>query len=141
MNDKTQIVYAEYIKSDEWKDRRVLALKRATTRERYSTSPRCEFCGQAGSRFKKRRSDLDHRERKHRVDDSNGLEVHHLHYRTLGEELPEDLVVLCTDNLYARRKIGCHERAHLDPLFRDAVERLVERRERGGIGQMYERQG
>lgn len=35
------------------------------------------------------------------------LEVHHVHYRTLGNESPRDLVVLCA---------GCHARAHRDEL-------------------------
>ncbi len=107
--------YSDYIKSDEWKERRVAALTRAHVR--------CEFCGREGGRFKNRRSDLDSKDRRYRVEDSNGLEVHHLHYRTLGDEQPADLIVLCTGDA------GCHEQAHADPLFREALERRVELRE------------
>ncbi len=34
---------------------------------------------------------------------TSGLSVHHRHYRTLGRERPEDLIVLCSD---------CHQARH-----------------------------
>ena len=34
------------------------------------------------------------------MDGSNGLEVHHLTYKRLGCEEPDDLIVLCTDACY-----------------------------------------
>jgi hypothetical protein len=147
MQEGTQqtISYRSYINSDEWKDRRVTALQRSGGG---GGSPACEMCGLRGDNHKNPRRSLGSRERRYRVDGSNGLEVHHLHYETLGSERPEDLIVLCTDVLYyemhdARveaamqngddlppvpEEIGCHERCHADPLFRAAVERVAARR-------------
>lgn len=92
--------YREYINSDDWKLRRVAALKRSISRSTSRRYPACEVCGKEGHSHKNSRSRLDSRERRFRVDYSNGLEVHHLHYRNLGQEEPEDLIVLCTDVLY-----------------------------------------
>ena len=38
-----------------------------------------------------------------------GLELHHLHYRTVGAESPWDLLALCR---------VCHQREHMDPAGR-----------------------
>ena len=57
--------YYEYLKSPEWGEKRRLALQRAN----FS----CERCGETGV----------------------PLEVHHRHYRTLGEESEDDLKALC----------------------------------------------
>src|SRR3546814_2939159 len=37
---------------------------------------------------------------RYRVENAVGLEVHHLNYRSLGQEEPQDLIVLCTDALF-----------------------------------------
>jgi 5-methylcytosine-specific restriction endonuclease McrA len=105
--------YREYIQSDDWKKRRGRALWRSA----HLQTPQCEICGKLGGSFKNRDSDD-----RHRVDNSRGLEVHHLTYTNLGNETPEDLIVLCTDNLHLvysnfKRGVGCHERAHADPDF------------------------
>lgn len=68
--------YNERIHSLEW-----LGLKQAIIRKRGAN---CEVCGVLGS---------DRR-----------LEMHHLTYRNLGEEKPEDLQLLCLD---------CHKWAHI----------------------------
>lgn len=44
------------------------------------------------------------------------LQVHHLHYRTLGDESPRDLVVVCGP---------CHEGAHADPVVQAELEQLA----------------
>lgn len=92
--------YRTYIDSDDWKLRRVGALERSIRRGNYMRAPCCEVCGRTGTSHKNSRSRLDYRERQFRVEYSNGLEVHHLHYRTLGQEEPQDLIVLCTDILH-----------------------------------------
>lgn len=95
------VVYREYIESDAWKLRRVAALERSERRPHkrrsYLRWPVCEVCGRSGTSHKNSRSSLDSRDRRFRVEGSNGLHVHHLHYRTLGSEEPDDLIVLCTD--------------------------------------------
>lgn len=68
-----RIKYADYLDSPGWKLTRKEALVRAGFK--------CQSCGV---------SDI-------------GLEVHHLTYERLGEELETDLMVLCD---------RCHERAH-----------------------------
>lgn len=67
--------YTLYINSAEWQRKRHDALVQAAFT--------CQRCGCFGD---------DHR--------GKGLEVHHLNYDNLGEELPEDLKVVCRD---------CHE--------------------------------
>lgn len=146
--------YRTYIRSDEWKLRRVAALHRATRRDGYVPQPRCEVCGRAGYPHKNSGSSLDYRERRFRVEHSNGLEVHHLHYRNLGHEEPADLMVLCTDNVIMYRfnydawrdecrkakeegrptpelptRAGCHERVHDDPAFKREVLRIAAERD------------
>lgn len=66
--------YRAYLESDAWKRFRVKAIK--------ATASRCERCG--AWKF-------DHE-----------LQVHHLHYKTLGNESLEDVEVLC---------LACHEQA------------------------------
>lgn len=44
------------------------------------------------------------------------LEVHHLHYRTLGNESPRDLIVVCR---------ACHEAAHGSPVVQAELEQLA----------------
>lgn len=137
----THVDYHEYIATDAWREKRTAALERSVRGARSAgcrwPTPRCEVCGRAGTHHKSSRSSLDPRERRFRVEGSNGLHVHHIHYRRLGNETPADLIVLCTDVLvwvasgyhnYAKR-VGCHERVHDDPVFRGDVERQA--RERG----------
>ena len=57
-------LYSEYLNSDEWQARRVLALKRA--------AGRCQLCNAAAR-----------------------LQVHHRTYERVGNEMLEDLTVLC----------------------------------------------
>lgn len=141
----SKIDYRSYIQSDPWKERRVAALERSKKSSTSRRNPACEMCGRAGDSHKNPSSRLDYSERRFRVDYSNGLEVHHLHYRTLGNEQPEDLIVLCTDGLYYEDhdravqaamqtggefppypdRVGCHERCHDDPTFRADVARIA----------------
>ena len=139
---RDRTAYLAYLASDAWKARRMEALQRSAragdaTPNYYSKWPRCEVCGRSGSRYKNLRSSLDYRDARYRVDGANGLQVHHLHYRTLGRETPGDLIVLCTDvavwiasgyrDLTSRA--GCHERAHDDATFRaEVARRAAERR-------------
>lgn len=123
--------YRTYIASDQWKRVRHSALYRSIGRHRV---PACEVCGRGG---------LGHKNRERlQVPYSNGLQVHHLHYRNLGYEQPEDLIVLCTDvcflNEYMRyppaergpfpSRVGCHERTHDDRVFRAEVDRIARAR-------------
>jgi hypothetical protein len=141
--------YRTYMASDDWARRRVAALERSIHSVRGSVTPRCEICHRPGQPFKNRVED-----RRFRIADSNGLNVHHLHYRHLGNEEPDDLIVLCTDDLFfddyhrayaAWRRatllgqpagpepelpegVGCHERVHADRGFRTQVFRLAQER-------------
>lgn len=54
-----------------------------------------------------------------RVPFTNGLEVHHVHYRNLGCEEAADLIVLCWE---------CHERTHEELGFKLEVRRIAEER-------------
>lgn len=67
-------MYSEYIRSARWKRKRAHRI--------YLSGGECESCGTS-------------------VRESN-LEVHHLHYETLGRELMSDLEVLCKP---------CHDKA------------------------------
>jgi hypothetical protein len=132
------------MQSDEWKRVRVGALERSMRKG----FPVCEVCGKAGIRHKNRAERRDGR-----IPYSNGLQVHHLHYRNLGSEEPADLIVLCTDELHLDAnydaaldryystpplergrppdipdRVGCHERAHDDPAYRQEVARLANER-------------
>lgn len=115
--------YRDYITSDAWARKRVEALRRTSGGR--SGAPHCEVCGRRGSPFKNRVKD-----RRLRHPNSNGLEVHHLHYRNLEDELPEDLIVLCTDVLWLSTpgRLGCHEQVHLDFSFRQEVARVAANR-------------
>jgi 5-methylcytosine-specific restriction endonuclease McrA len=64
--------YIEYLQTPHWKETRAAAIARA--------GGRCALCPR----------EADGSER-------FSLEVHHRDYSRLGEELPEDLVVLCSD--------------------------------------------
>ena len=66
--------YAEYLASAEWKIKRAAALERA--------GHRCQLCAYQG----------------------RNIEVHHNSYDNVGDERPEDLIVLCT---------LCHRRHHM----------------------------
>lgn len=136
-------VYREYIASDEWKLRRVAALersaKKAPRRTYFTYWPKCEVCGTHGTHHKNSRSSLDSRERQFRVDGSNGLHVHHITYERLGDENPDDLIVLCTDVCYydaVRRmrigplpeRAGCHEWAHQHRAFAATVRDIARSR-------------
>jgi hypothetical protein len=128
--------YGDYMQSDAWKERRRAALERAVDRTSSLRLPRCEVCGRYGTRYKNRRSSLDSRERRFRVEGANGLHVHHVTYRNLGTEAPDELIVLCTDVAVwvesgyrdFSKRVGCHERAHDDPDFRREVERIARER-------------
>ena len=37
----------------------------------------------------------------------HSLELHHLHYRTVGEEEPDDLLALCRDCHHQRHRLVC----------------------------------
>lgn len=127
--------YRDYIQSDEWKEKRAAALERSRSSDAdappFHRPPRCEMCGKNGGRHTNSRSSLDPRERRFRVDDSYGLQVHHVHYRTLGNEDPDDLIVLCTNRYIheagGRTTIiqGCHERAHEDVHYRSEVAHVA----------------
>jgi 5-methylcytosine-specific restriction endonuclease McrA len=99
--------YATYIQSDAWKAQRQRALQRTAQRDRLRW-PHCEGCLRRGSGFKNPAED------RFRVEGSNGLHIHHLHYRNLGNEQPEDLVVLCTK---------CHNLVHENQAVRAELER------------------
>lgn len=115
------VSYKEYIASDAWKERRVGALERSARRDplRFIRHPRCEFCGTYGTQHKNSRSRLDSSERRFRVEGSNGLHVHHVTYANLGEELGDELIVLCTDSCHYDAH---HRRYHA---WRDATMKLA----------------
>lgn len=68
-----KVEYEAYLKSPQWADKRLSAIERA--------GRRCQVCAAKGA----------------------PLDVHHNGYRNLGNEPPEDLLVVCR---------GCHERIH-----------------------------
>lgn len=118
--------YRAYMASDEWFARRAQALRRS------GQTPKCEWCGISGTSYKNPRSSLDSKDRKRRVEHANGLNVHHVTYKRLGNETPDDLIVLCEGWLhwlkYDSDYGGCHERAHNDPDFARAVADLARSR-------------
>lgn len=127
MSDR--IDYREYIASDEWKERRKDAFRRSSL-ESKMFRPCCEVCGRYGAQHKNRAEGRDHH---YRVDGTNGLQVHHVHYRNLGNEDPDDLIVLCTSALTIGSddwtpRSGCHERAHDDADYRRKVAWFAEAR-------------
>ncbi len=73
------MTYAEYLQTPHWKETRAAAIARARGR--------CAVCGRG----------------------DRPLEVHHRTYERLGEELPEDLVVLCggPQGCHAAYELGC----------------------------------
>jgi len=73
----TKEEYQTYINSRQWKNKRAMALERA--------GYKCQRCG--FSKWSKK------------------LEVHHLTYDRFGNEIPEDLMVLCEDCHKAEDKI------------------------------------
>lgn len=127
---QTRPDYKTYMASDEWKRRRQAAFQRAASRNKYYF-PVCEICGRYGVPHKNRRSS----DNPYQVEGTNGLQVHHVHYRNLGHEEPNDLIVLCTDVCFldahmsvppSKRgafpdRVGCHERCHDDRYYRDQV--------------------
>lgn len=123
-----RVDYHAYIGSDEWKAKRKIAFERSALRAKMH-SPACEVCGRYGLRHKNRAEGRDYY---FRVENTNGLQVHHVHYRTLGHETPNDLIVLCTDRLYLEldvwERVGCHERAHDDRAYRSHVAQIAESR-------------
>ena len=88
--------YADYLQSDEWFQIRFRALLLARFH--------CEFCGQPANATG--RGPL-------------GLDVHHLSYDRLGEERPEDVIVLCRD---------CHSDAHEFPKRLEEIRAFAMRR-------------
>lgn len=80
--------YERYLQSEGWLKRRERELARA--------KDCCEFCGAPG--------ELD------------ALQVHHLTYAHLGQELPGELIVLCH---------GCHKDVHDHPKIDVAVRQLA----------------
>jgi hypothetical protein len=120
--------YRTYIRSDAWRRRRKDAILRSTK----DGWPRCEVCGRPGIHHKRLQPGD--------IFGSSGLQVHHLHYRNLGQEEPEDLIVLCTDELHIDDYYklpederegwtfvgrGCHSRVHDDPSFKLEVRRIA----------------
>ena len=71
----SNIDYQKYIQSPEWKEKALKAKER--------TGWRCQICNRHGDRKQ--------------------LHAHHRTYERLGNELPEDITVLCPD---------CHEKFH-----------------------------
>ena len=67
--------YKSYIQSHEWRERAYQAKER--------TNYRCQLCNEKG--------------------DNSSLHAHHRTYKRLGNELPEDITVLCSD---------CHAKFH-----------------------------
>jgi hypothetical protein len=78
----TKKEYREYLRSNHWKLTKENKLKLA--------GYRCERCGVTSEAIK--------------------LNVHHIHYRTLNQEKPEDLQVVCDD---------CHRKADKDRVESD----------------------
>lgn len=122
-----RVDYSTYMASDEWKAKRSAAFSRARRASRDGLYAICEACGRHGTMHKNRAEGRDHL---YRVDGTNGLQVHHVHYRNLGREEPNDLIVLCTDRLFVdapdfRRGLGCHERVHDDQSYRSEVARIA----------------
>jgi 5-methylcytosine-specific restriction endonuclease McrA len=85
--------YRQYIKSDAWKAKRQAAIERA--------GGKCQLCGKSGVR----------------------LTVHHNSYNNLGNEPPEDLIVLCWP---------CHDSHHqkTDQITARDVKRSLSRKAR-----------
>lgn len=131
--------YVDYIQSEAWQERRAAALVRSERRSERRV-PCCERCGRTGLSFKSRPDPLE----RFRIEGSNGLQVHHLDYRTLGHEEPDGLIVLCTDAVHIAAffnlprsktrgvrtpsRVGCHELAHDDPAVRNEIARLARSR-------------
>lgn len=122
---REQIDYRAYMASDAWKAKRRDAFSRSSWANRHH-HPVCEMCGRYGTMHKNRRS----RDNPFQVEGTSGLQVHHVHYRNLTNEDPNDLIVLCTDACYLDAwpkqgpfppRMGCHERAHDDRDFRAKV--------------------
>jgi len=67
--EQEQLIYSEYINSDEWKNK--------SREEKIRTGYRCALCGKSG--------------------DDHTLNTHHNTYSHLGDERPGELVVLCED--------------------------------------------
>lgn len=91
------LAYHDYLKSPEWSQKRQEALHRSGGNS--LDGPKCEAC--------------DTR--------AHSLDVHHLHYRNLGHEPLNDLVVLCRE---------CHDHAHANHEYRTKIERIAEERDR-----------
>jgi hypothetical protein len=70
-----KVNYAEYIKSSEW--------KRKADQAKEDAGFRCQLCNASGT--------------------ETTLHAHHRTYENLGDELPEDITVLCAD---------CHAKFH-----------------------------
>jgi hypothetical protein len=78
--DRIEMEYRKYLQSTQWMIRRERRLKLAGCR--------CEY------EIEQRPWDMKHSWTK-RCDATDKLEVHHLHYNTLGYEADDDLEVLC----------------------------------------------
>jgi 5-methylcytosine-specific restriction endonuclease McrA len=89
--------YKAHLASPEWRRIRKQALVRA--------KHRCAFCGRGKA-------------------PGRPLQVHHIHYRSLGHELPEDLTVLCGG------RNGCH--AVADRQRRKAARPVFRKKRRRG---------
>ena len=74
------MTYAEYLQTDRWRETRAAAIAGA---------PRCALCPREFAN----------------VCSGPGPHVHHRDYSRLGEELPEDLVVLC-DRCHEAYELG-----------------------------------
>ena len=76
--------YGDYLNSHDWKSRR--------DRFKRDAGGRCQNCGREGERTRvgKSRGHSGHLI-------WTGLEIHHLHYESLGREETSDILVLCPD--------------------------------------------
>jgi|SRR5215472_14775278 len=95
--------YEAHLQSDRWKETKAAAIRRA---HHHCQMPTCSLLYLRS---------LTHAELQVELDEwlppnAYRLEVHHLTYKRLGHEHPDDLIVLCP---------GCHAKAHdHEPAYR-----------------------
>jgi hypothetical protein len=82
--------YIAYLDSPEWAATRTAALERA--------GHRCEFAVTWWDTAQENGETVWTKEHRSQCPATTGLEVHHRHYRTLGNEAWGDLVVLCHEH-------------------------------------------
>lgn len=96
MSSRIPTSYADYLKSEDWRQTRQRALYRAQDR---CQSPLCRLAYLRSLTDAELREEITERLPRH----AYLLEVHHLTYERLGREHPDDLIVLCP---------ACHAAAH-----------------------------